>query len=285
VHQISLPVQRTNNRKKKEENNMCGIGAFQIVNNEVSPAKVAKVLARLLQSRGRDASGVAWHSDGSTWVNKSNVAGEVLARTLGNDVGTTGIVHTRWATQGNPLNNDNNHPIDVGGIIGVHNGHISNDNALISRCVDYKRCAQVDSEAAFAFIAHAPEKMSLVERLAEIRGGAALLWLDSYDATETLHAARVTSSPLVLGQTAMGSIVFASTEAILQELGKRCEMHFDYVHHMEEATYMKIQHGRIADMLDIPVPKKPINEWSYRSTLFDDVRKHDYSKSSKYTKK
>ncbi len=66
---------------------MCGIGAFQIINNEVSPAKVARVLARLLQARGTDASGVAWHDNGNTWVNKSNVAGEVLARSLGNDVG------------------------------------------------------------------------------------------------------------------------------------------------------------------------------------------------------
>jgi len=83
---------------------MCGIGAFQIVNNEVDPSKVARVLARLLQVRGTDASGVAWHDNGGTFINKSNMAGAELARHLGNDVGTTGIVHTRWATQGSPEN-------------------------------------------------------------------------------------------------------------------------------------------------------------------------------------
>lgn len=260
---------------------MCGIGAFQIINNEVSPAKVARVLARLLQARGTDASGVAWHDNGNTWVNKSNVAGEVLARSLGNDVGNTGIVHTRWATQGSPTNNDNNHPIDVGGIIGVHNGHVANDDALLARCVNYKRCAQVDSEAAFAFIAHAPSEMSLTDRLAQIRGNAALLWLDSYDTTETLHAARLTSSPLVFGQTAMGSIVFASTRSILMETAKRCDMQLEYMHEMEEGTYVKVQHGILTDMLTVPMPPKPTWRDYATSSLFD----HDYSKASKYARR
>ncbi len=260
---------------------MCGIGAFQIVNNETNPAKVARVLARLLQVRGTDASGVAWHDNGNTWVNKSNVAGEQLAKSLGNDIGTTGIVHTRWATQGSPTNNDNNHPIDVGGIIGVHNGHVANDDALLARCVNYARCAQVDSEAAFAFIAHAPSEMTLAQRLAEIRGNAALLWLDSYDTSETLHAARLTSSPLVFGQTAMGSIVFASTAKILVETGKRCDLQFEYMHEMTEGTYVKVQHGMLTEMMDVPMPPKPTwRDYGTRS-LFD----HDYSKASKYARR
>lgn len=261
---------------------MCGIGAFQIVNNEVDPSKVARVLARLLQVRGTDASGVAWHDNGQTFINKSNVAGAQLARELGKDVGTTGIVHTRWATQGTPENNDNNHPIDVGGIVGVHNGHVSNDVELFQRCVDYKRCAQVDSEAAFAFIAHAPAELSLTERMAQIRGNAALLWLDSYDETETLHAARLTNSPLVFGQTVMGSIVFASTRGILLEVGKRCDLQFEYMHEMAEGTYLKAQHGIVTEMLEFEMAPKPTwRDYNKQGTLFV----HDYSKASKYAKR
>jgi len=259
---------------------MCGIGAFQIVNNEVSAAKVARVLARLLQVRGTDASGVAWHDNGNTWVNKSNIAGAELARQLKDEIGTTGIVHTRWATQGSPINNDNNHPIDVNGIVGVHNGHVSNDVELFKRCIDYKRCAQVDSEAAFAFIAHAPKEMTLVERMKQIRGNAALLWLDAYDTTETLHAARLTSSPLVMGQTAMGSIVFASTRAILLETAKRCDMDFEYLHEFAEGTYMKIQHGIVTDMQTFDMPIRP-TMYGYDRTLFA----HDYTKASKYARR
>lgn len=257
---------------------MCGIGAFQIVNNEVSATKVARVLARLLQVRGTDASGVAWHDNGQTWVNKSNIAGAELARQLKDDIGATGIVHTRWATQGTPTNNDNNHPIDVGGIIGVHNGHVSNDVDLLARCVDYKRCAQVDSEAAFAFIAHAPQELSLIERLQQIRGNAALLWLDSYDETETLHAARLTSSPLVFGQTVMGSIVFASTRAILLETAKRCDIELEYMHELAEGTYLKIQHGIVTDMQTFDMPRL---QSRYQPTLFA----HDYTKASKYARR
>ena len=260
---------------------MCGIGAFQIVNNETNPAQVARVLARLLQVRGTDASGVAWHDNGNTWVNKSNVAGEKLAKSLGNDIGTTGIVHTRWATQGSPENNDNNHPIDVGGIIGVHNGHVANDDALLARCINYTRCAQVDSEAAFAFIAHAPTEMTLAQRLSEIRGNAALLWLDSYDTSETLHAARLTSSPLVFGQTAMGSIMFASTTKILTETANRCDLQLEYMHEMTEGTYVKVQHGILTEMATVPMPAKPTwRDYASRS-LFD----HDYTQASKYARR
>ena len=253
---------------------MCGIGAFQIVNNEVNPATVAKVLLRLLEQRGQDAAGVAWHSNGDTMICKDNCAGKVLAQRLTKDVGTTGIVHTRWATQGSPTIAGNNHPIDVGGLVGVHNGHISNDNALLKLCVDYKRQAQVDSEAVFALLEHAPETWTLAQRVEQVRGNASLLWLDSYDETETLHAARLQSSPLVFGQTVAGSIVFASTPAILKETAKRCELEFEYIHEMAEGTYVKVRAGRVCDFMELPLPPKPV----YQQSLWT----HNYSKPSKY---
>jgi glucosamine 6-phosphate synthetase-like amidotransferase/phosphosugar isomerase protein len=262
---------------------MCGIGAFQIINNEADAAQVARVLLRQLESRGRDAAGVAWHKDGETFVCKDNTNGKQLARMLEKQIGDTGIVHTRWATQGSPENNDNNHPIDVGGVIGVHNGHISNDKQLLQLCVDYKRCAQVDSEAVFALLAHAPSDWSLADRVRDVRGNAALLWIDAYDETETLHAMRLQSSPLWLGQTVMGSVVFASTKAILLETGVRCSMQFEYVHEMAEGEYVRVQHGRIQEMATMPLPPKPVYSYSSKyayssSSLFDT----DYSKASKY---
>ena len=250
---------------------MCGIGAFQIINNEIEAAQMARVLLRLLEVRGTDASGVAWHEDGQTFVMKSNIAGSELARQFKQPIGSTGIVHTRWATQGSPENNDNNHPIDVGGLVGVHNGHISNDNELLAQCENYKRAAKVDSEAVFALLAHASAETTLAQKAEQVRGNAALLWLDSFDESETLHAMRLQSSPLFLGQTKMGSIVLASTKAILLEAGKRCGIVFDFVHEFEEGEYMKLQNGRIADVENMPMP--------VRMPLFP---KHDYSFASKY---
>lgn len=254
---------------------MCGIGAFQIVNNEVDPAKVARVLLRLLQVRGTDASGVAWHASGETYICKDNCAGKELARKLPNGIGTTGIVHTRWATQGDPADNNNNHPIDVGGLVGVHNGHISNDKEVLSMLPDYKRAGKVDSEAAFAMLAHAPAGTTLGERISALRGTMAFLWLESYDQTETLHAARVSSSPLWVAQTVAGSVLFASTADILKETAKRCEMQIEFMQALSEGTYLKVRHGMIAEMREIPTPPKPVYQTSYKMP--------DYSHASVYS--
>lgn len=234
---------------------MCGIGAFQIVGGECDPAMVARVLLRLLEVRGRDASGVAWHADGQTYVHKAALSGSVFARQLDKCVGTTGIVHTRWATQGNPRNNGNNHPIDVGGVVGVHNGHCSNDNELLRKCDDYKRKAQVDSEAIFAYIAHAPKGVKLRDRLAAVRGGAALFWLRSHDKHERLHIARLQSSPLVLGETKGGSLIGASTEGILRETAKRCKLTLELVHTLPEGTYVRAEGGRLHEWMTVPVQR------------------------------
>jgi glucosamine--fructose-6-phosphate aminotransferase (isomerizing) len=234
---------------------MCGIGAFQIVNSEVDPSKVARVLLRLLEQRGQDASGVAWHDNGDTYLCKDNCAGKQLAKRLPSDVGATGIVHTRWATKGDPANNLNNHPIDVGGLIGVHNGHISNDDALIALAHPYERQAQVDSEALFAVLAHAPEGWSLEDRVEQVRGNCAMLWLESYDSTETLHGARLTTSPLWFGQTVSGSFLFASTLGILKETAHRCDMDLEYIHEVPEGTYVRCQAGILTEMKALPIPE------------------------------
>lgn len=250
---------------------MCGIGAFQIVGGECDPAQVARVLLRLLEVRGRDASGVAWHDKDETYIQKAAIAGSASARQLDKSVGTTGIVHTRWATQGSPKQEANNHPIDVGGVVGVHNGHCSNDDELIRMCEGYKRKGQVDSEAIFALIAHGPRDLKLRERLAKVRGGAALFWLRTGDTKQRLHVARLSSSPLVLGMTKGGSIVGASTEPILRETAKRCGLVLDVVHTLPEGTYMRCEDGRIAETQEVRIQR----EWTFALP--------DYSRRSTYT--
>tara|TARA_B110000503_G_scaffold132797_1_gene209256 strand:- start:4834 stop:5778 length:945 start_codon:yes stop_codon:yes gene_type:complete len=253
---------------------MCGIGAFQIVGNECEPAKVARVLLRLLEVRGKDASGVAWHDGkGGTFVRKNNCAGKELAKVLKDNVGNTGVVHTRWATLGSPKVEANNHPIDVGGVVGVHNGHCTNHIDLISKCEGYARNGQVDSEAIFALIAHGPKKQLLRTRLAQVQGNAALLWLRSFDKNNRLHAARLTSSPLWFGQTKLGSVIFASTEAILLETAKRCGLVFEYTHEMAEGSYVRVEDGVLSEMQTINLPKPKFV-----------LPKHDYTKTSTYYK-
>lgn len=252
---------------------MCGIGAFHVVGGEVNPGRCARVLLRLLEQRGRDASGVAWHQQDSsgaieTMVWKGNIKGSQLAEHIKPEqIGSTGIVHTRWATQGDPGDNLNNHPIDVAGIVGVHNGHVSNDVELFKHLdvETYKRQGKVDSEAAFAWMAHGDEQKSIVERMSMIRGNAALMWLESGDKRQRLHAARLTSSPLVLGQMEGGSVILASTKAILDESAKRLNIKFVFEYEFSEGEYAIIENGRISDMLEVPMPKKESRSYGYSS--------------------
>lgn len=239
---------------------MCGIGGFQLVEGDGDSRRLAQGLLRGLIVRGRDASGIAYHADDErqTWIIKSNISGDRLAKDLPDEVGRCAIVHTRWATQGSPKRNINNHPIDVRGIVGVHNGHIVNDDALIKACGDYQRQGEVDSEAAFAYIMHGPKDRTLMQRLGDIRGGAALLWLNTRGKMRYLHAARISSSPLVVATTERGSVIMASTwEAI--EAGVRVGGQVVVgKESLAEGQYVRFQNGDINLLGDIDLPQQSL---------------------------
>lgn len=56
--------------------------------------------------------------------------------------------HTRWQTVGDASNNENNHPIRAGDVIGTHNGTIFNADELFD-LLGLPRLAEVDSELIF----------------------------------------------------------------------------------------------------------------------------------------
>lgn len=103
----------------------CGIGgvstSYPFTEKE---AIICKRLLESLQRRGRDAWG---YFDGSM-VYKEPGAFDESAKydTLVNDLIETGtnifLCHTRMATQGNPEENKNNHPFELGAFVFAHNG-------------------------------------------------------------------------------------------------------------------------------------------------------------------
>jgi amidophosphoribosyltransferase len=56
--------------------------------------------------------------------------------------------HCRASTIGSKFENENNHPIKIGNLVGVHNGVIKNDDTIIKN-LQCKRDGKVDSEAIF----------------------------------------------------------------------------------------------------------------------------------------
>lgn len=61
--------------------------------------------------------------------------------------------HCRKGTIGDKEDNENNHPIKIGNIIGIHNGVIKNDD-IIQKHLGCKRDGKVDSEMIFRLMSH-----------------------------------------------------------------------------------------------------------------------------------
>ena len=145
---------------------MCGLAGVLLAPVERSAEELDQILkiatANLTfnEKRGRDASGVAViQRDGRHSLFKQPVVASDLVHMPGYraamatvDKDTVCILgHTRAPTKGSRWNNANNHPIRSGHTIGIHNGHIKNDDALFAR-LDLPRAGEVDSEIIFRLL-------------------------------------------------------------------------------------------------------------------------------------
>lgn len=225
---------------------MCGLAGFNLSADEnINARDLSCELLLGIENRGKHATGVAFFEEGQSWVQKAAMPANKFVTHL--DMGervTNAILHTRWASQGSPSNNANNHPIDVNGLIGVHNGVIFNDNALFARIGKDKRIAEVDSEAIFATLLHGGEKAPAA--LARIDGSASIAWLDAYGDPDALNASRIASAPFVYAFTEVGSFVFASTETALTKAMSAVGMRqAGPAHILPEGTYLRIRNGEV----------------------------------------
>ena len=147
---------------------MCGIAAILLYPTERPPEMWAEIRQSFTdnllfnEERGREATGVAvLKRNEPTAVFKRPIsASEFVKRPFYTNLlhhinaETTLILgHTRLPTKGNPAKNSNNHPIQAGDVIGVHNGHISNDELLFANC-HCEREGEVDSEIIFRLLWH-----------------------------------------------------------------------------------------------------------------------------------
>jgi len=234
---------------------MCGIAGFSVPKDHRLDARVlSEALLKQIITRGYDATGMAWtDKDGKVWYVKNDVpADEFVDASLSQldaDAKTV-ILHTRWATKGSPTIEGNNHPIVRPGIVGVHNGVISNDDEVF-RLLGAERYAQVDSEAAFALLGEAD--MHPTESLTLLDGRVALGWIET-DTPNSLHVARVAQSPLAVGHSNTGIFVFASTMEMLVRAGHRAGLRFAVKQDVPEGWYFRVKHGIVHDTLRIGVP-------------------------------
>jgi glucosamine 6-phosphate synthetase-like amidotransferase/phosphosugar isomerase protein len=237
---------------------MCGIAGFNLnAKEEINARQLSANLLMQIVKRGRHATGMAWLGEDPIFkVAKAPVSAEKFLNRLDNmSVDTkNAILHTRFATKGSPLVNANNHPIIAGKIVGVHNGHLSNDDAVFEY-LEVDRKGQVDSEAAFALLN--ASKHHPTDVLDSLSGNAALAWLDTRN-RETLQLARLTGSPLAVGQTGKGSFVFASTLDMLIEAVWETGLKLSWADEIAEDTFLKVKNGVVIECLDIGESLKAI---------------------------
>lgn len=160
------------------------------------------------------------------------------------------ILHTRTPTKGAPEFNVNNHPIATGRIVGVHNGWLTNDHSLWDGLVDgARRIGEVDSEVIFALLAHGKEDSGIttIDALEAVRGNVAVAWFDNQE-PDTLYLARGHGSPLIIGQTERGSLIFASTDEAVFNAAAEAGLELTHLRELEEGRLLTVDHGDITNV-------------------------------------
>jgi len=203
---------------------MCGIVGFN-GNHQAAPI-LLEGLARL-EYRGYDSAGLAVR-DGSSEavIVKAKGRLKVLSEKTNGGLavpGSCGIGHTRWATHGEPSeNNAHPHCSDDHNVIGVHNGIIENYQELKEKLLrhGYSFYSETDTEVAIKLIDWYYKKYqqgplgALSHAMTRIRGSYSLAIMFK-DFPEEIYVARK-DSPLVIGVAEGESYVASDVPAILK---------------------------------------------------------------------
>jgi glucosamine 6-phosphate synthetase-like amidotransferase/phosphosugar isomerase protein len=219
-----------------------GIGLF--ADHTVDSTTVIKgIMSGLLNEAeigGRSASGIAVMRAKTAEVIRRDLSGSELSRNkeyidfankymkVGKDEPSSDdpllsiIGHCRLPTKGSAKNNYNNHPIVTENIIGIHNGIISNDDALFNKFrKNVTRIAQVDTEIIFQLVSHFTRRFgtnSTVKAIKEtadyIKGGYACGMLN-VDSPYNLFLFRDGPPIRILYYPEVKAILFATRETFI----------------------------------------------------------------------
>lgn len=204
---------------------MCGIVGFV---GEQPAAPILLSGLEKLEYRGYDSAGIAVRNEQSGKIEIVKAKGrlKILAeKTDGGRAvpGTCGIGHTRWATHGEPSeNNAHPHCAEDKSVVLVHNGIIENYQELKEKLLKsgYTFYSQTDTEIAVKLVDYYYKKTgtpleALTRAMLRIRGSYAFGVL-FHDYPGKLFAARK-DSPLIIGKNKSGALIASDVPAILDQ--------------------------------------------------------------------
>ena len=203
---------------------MCGIVGFN-GNHQAAPILLDGLSK--LEYRGYDSAGIAVRNGTSNVeIIKAKGRLRILAEKTNDGKalhGTCGIGHTRWATHGEP-SEENAHPhcSDDGNVVAVHNGIIENYQELKDKLVrkGYEFYSSTDTEVAVKLIDYYYKKYegtpvdAINHAMIRIRGSYALAVMFK-EYPEEIFVARK-DSPMIIGVANGESYIASDVPAILK---------------------------------------------------------------------
>ena len=204
---------------------MCGIVGY-VGTEQAAPILLAGLSK--LEYRGYDSAGIAIRNEdtGDITVVKAKGRLKILSEKTneGHAVpGTCGIGHTRWATHGEPSeNNAHPHCTDDKSVVLVHNGIIENYQELKDKLIKsgYAFYSQTDTEIAVKLVEYYYRKTgtpleAISRAMLRIRGSYAF-GIMFHDHPGKIFAARK-DSPLIIGKSQTGCLIASDVPAILDK--------------------------------------------------------------------
>lgn len=206
---------------------MCGI--VGIVGNEQATSILVNGLEKL-EYRGYDSAGIFVADEKEDFLIKSQGRIKELAKKIGSGVhGSIGIGHTRWATHGEP-SEENAHPHTSQSkrFVLVHNGVIENYDELKEKYLtDDTFYGETDTEIAVHLVEYFANqglstKNAFRKALKEIHGSYAFGLIDKKD-RETIFVGK-NKSPLLIGLGDGFNVVCSDAMAMLEQTNQFVEI-------------------------------------------------------------
>ena len=204
---------------------MCGIVGY-IGEQQAAPILLAGLSK--LEYRGYDSAGICVRDESTGNVEVVKAKGRLRTLIEKTDdghsvIGTSGIGHTRWATHGEPSeNNAHPHCTDDKSVVLVHNGIIENYQELKDKLIKsgYAFYSQTDTEIAVKLVDYYYRKTgtpleAISRAMLRIRGSYAF-GIMFHDHPGKIFAARK-DSPLIIGKSQTGCLIASDVPAILDK--------------------------------------------------------------------
>jgi len=267
---------------------MCGIMGFYCFGTIRPDKKQIADLFKLLESRGRDASGYAYLAKGidgkfALRIMKSNVVASELLRRSSSwsnlQLPKMMIFHTRAMTKGSEKNNMNNHPLFTkDGLAIVHNGMISNDDVIFKNS-QLTRDAQVDSEAILATLASARKKQSedvINDVFKNVYGDYAVASIDAKRPDELLLFRH--SNPIEVYYDKKKKIMYFCSERSMMQEALKIKQTYDHGFPIDENGFYYItfhdNHGLVINSSGVAAYKKYTPKTYYYSNYGHENRRY-----------